>query len=161
MHQFTMTSMLDVICKHRCEELWLVPRKYPALISCHHSITGLTALLIRLVSDQGVSGYDPSHVRQFNTGAAPLAVEIITKLAVKYPAVAIRQAWGMTESCSCLTVTPYNLIMYKHAHTVSKIVPSTTLKVIDLITSLKVPIGLTGEVYYNYVRSAKANYSSS
>ncbi|OAL54597.1 acetyl-CoA synthetase-like protein [Pyrenochaeta sp. DS3sAY3a] len=129
MRQFTMTSMLDVICKHHCEELWLVP-----------------PLLIRLVSDPEVPSYDLSHVRQFNTGAAPLAAEIITKLAAKYPDVAIRQAWGMTESCSCLTVTPRNLMMYKHAHTVGKIVPGTTIKVVDPITGLELPMGSVGEL---------------
>lgn len=106
------------------------------------------------MNDSDVSGYDLSHVRQFNTGAAPLAAEIIAKLAIKYPSVAIRQAWGMTESCSCLTVTPRNLMIYKHAHTVGKVVPGTTLKVIDPITGLELPTGSIGEVSCSCVHAA-------
>ncbi|KAF2008866.1 CoA ligase-like protein, partial [Aaosphaeria arxii CBS 175.79] len=129
MSKFTMQSMLDAVAKYRCEELWLVP-----------------PLLIRLVNDATVGGYDLSSVKQFNTGAAPLAPEIIAKLGEAYPQVAIRQAWGMTESCSCLTVTPPEHQTYANAHTVGKVVAGTTLKVIDVEDGQEMGVGEVGEI---------------
>ncbi|KIW93068.1 uncharacterized protein Z519_05673 [Cladophialophora bantiana CBS 173.52] len=69
-------------------------------------MVGTPALLIRLVNDPIAAGYDLELVKQFNTGAAPLAQEIIDKLAKRFPHVAIRQARGMTENTSALTLTP-------------------------------------------------------
>jgi 4-coumarate--CoA ligase len=76
--------------------------------------------------------YDLKFVKQFNTGAAPLAGEIIQKLAKRFAHVRIRQAWGMTESCSALTLTPSSHQTYDRAHTVGKVVPGTTIKIIAL-----------------------------
>jgi acyl-CoA synthetase (AMP-forming)/AMP-acid ligase II len=91
----------------------------------------LSALLIRLVNDPVAAKYDLPFVQQFNTGAAPLAKEIIDKLAKRFPHIRIRQAWGMTESCSALTLTPPADQTYDRAHTVGKVVPETVIKIID------------------------------
>jgi 4-coumarate--CoA ligase len=104
------------------------------------------ALLIRLVNDPEVNDYDLSCVKQFNTGAAPLASEIIVKLTAKYPTVALRQVWGTTESCGCITVSPRDMMTYANARTVGKPVPGTTLKVVDLETGRDLGIGEVGEV---------------
>lgn len=114
-------------------------------------ITGLTflrgeALLIRLVNDPLAAGYNLSTVKQFNTGAAPLAREIIDKAAKRFPHVAIRQAWGMTESTSALTLTPPVLQTYENAHTVGAVVPDTVLKIVDPETGEQVEQGGSGEV---------------
>ncbi|CAK7234575.1 hypothetical protein SCUCBS95973_008982 [Sporothrix curviconia] len=130
MGEFTLASMLDTIIKHQCVELWLVP-----------------PLLIRMVSDEVLGKYDLSFVRQFNTGAAPLAPQIIEQLAIAYPGVALRQAWGMTESCSCLTVTPPGLQTYKHAAKVGKPVPGTELKIISVETGKEANFGEEGELW--------------
>lgn len=98
------------------------------------------------MNDTEVAGYDLSCVKQFNTGAAPLATEVIAKLAQKYPGVAIRQAWGMTESCGCLTVTPRDSMTYDNAQFVGKAVPGTTLKVIDPESGRQLGFGEVGEV---------------
>lgn len=108
----------------------------------------MLALLIRLVNDDVVRRYDLSCVKQFNTGAAPLAPEIIAKLRQMYPKVAIRQAWGMTESCSCLTVTPPKDQVYDNAHLVGKVVAGTTLKIVDIESGQEVNVGRSGEVSY-------------
>ncbi|KIW99599.1 uncharacterized protein Z518_11012 [Rhinocladiella mackenziei CBS 650.93] len=114
MAKFNMQEMLDVIVKYKCDELWLVP-----------------PLLIRLVNDPVAAGYDLRFVKQFNTGAAPLAKEIIDKLAKRFSHIRIRQAWGMTESTSALTLTPPSDQTYDKAHTVGKVVPETVIKIID------------------------------
>ncbi|CAK7228512.1 hypothetical protein SBRCBS47491_006929 [Sporothrix bragantina] len=130
MSEFTLASMLDTVVKYKCVELWLVP-----------------PLLIRMVSDEVVGKYDVSFVRQFNTGAAPLPQQIIEKLAVAYPGVALRQAWGMTESCSCITVTPPGLQTYEHAAKVGKPVPGTELKIINVETGKEAKLGEEGELW--------------
>lgn len=91
----------------------------------------VTALLIRLVNDPIAAGYDLANVAQFNTGAAPLAKEIIDKLAKRFPHVRIRQAWGMTESTSAITLTPPAEQTYENADRVGKVVPETVVKIID------------------------------
>ncbi|CAK7225865.1 hypothetical protein SEUCBS140593_006048 [Sporothrix eucalyptigena] len=130
MGEFTLATMLDTVIKYRCVELWLVP-----------------PLLIRMVSDEVRGKYDVSFVRQFNTGAAPLAPQIIEQLSVAYPGVAMRQAWGMTESCSCLTVTPPDLATYEHAAKVGKPVAGTELKAISVKTGKEVNLGEEGELW--------------
>lgn len=77
------------------------------------------------------ASYDLPFVKQFNTGAAPLAKEIIDKLAKRFGHIRIRQAWGMTESTSALTLTPPADQTYENAHTVGKVVPETIIKIID------------------------------
>ncbi|KAL1892203.1 hypothetical protein Sste5346_007159 [Sporothrix stenoceras] len=130
MAQFDMKSMLEAVVKYRCEELWLVP-----------------PLLIRMVSDDIVSKYKIDFIRQFNTGAAPLPPQIIEKLAIMYPHVALRQAWGMTESCSCLTLTPPGLATYANAAMVGKPVPGTDIKIVNVATGDEAALGEEGELW--------------
>lgn len=106
----------------------------------------VAALLIRLVNDAIVDQYDLSCVKQLNTGAAPLAPEIVAKLGKAYRKVAIRQAWGMTESCSCLTLTPPHDQTFGNALTVGKIVAGTELKIVDVESRRDVELGVSGEV---------------
>jgi acyl-CoA synthetase (AMP-forming)/AMP-acid ligase II len=105
-----------------------------------------SAILIRLISDPTVNYDNLRSVQQINTGAAPLGREVISKLAAQYPNIAIRQAWGMTESCSCLTLTPPSDQTYENAHTVGKIVAGTLLKVVTPGTDEELGIGKSGEV---------------
>ncbi|KAL3455246.1 hypothetical protein BJX64DRAFT_295245 [Aspergillus heterothallicus] len=129
MPKFNMPRMLETIKAFRCAELWLVP-----------------PILIRLVSDDSAGREHLESVRQINTGAAPLGREIIAKLAAQYPRVAIRQAWGMTESCSCLSLTPPEDQTYGNAHTVGKIVAGTCLRIVTPGTGDEVGIGQSGEI---------------
>jgi 4-coumarate--CoA ligase len=75
-----------------------------------------------------------------------MSKEIADKLAVIYGHIAIRQAWGMTESTSALTLTPPHLQKYEHAHTVGCVVPETVLKIVDPETGVEVKEGEVGEV---------------
>jgi 4-coumarate--CoA ligase len=102
--------------------------------------------LIRLLNDKSAQGYDLSFVKQFNTGAAPLADQVIAQLARKFPTVAVRQAWGMTETTSCLTVTPPDLSTWSNASKVGKLVAGTKIRVVDPDTGEDVPAGNVGEV---------------
>lgn len=100
-----------------------------------------------MVSDDIVSKYKIDFIRQFNTGAAPLPPQIIEKLALMYPHVALRQAWGMTESCSCLTLTPPGLATYANAAMVGKPVPGTDIKIVNVQTGEEAALGEEGELW--------------
>lgn len=113
--QFTMKAMLDTVVKHQFKELLLVP-----------------PILIRLARDPLVDQYDLSCLRRFSTGAAPVSEEILQVLAKKFPQTVFKQAYGMTESCSCITATAPEHYDYKYGHTVGTICASTEVKVIDL-----------------------------
>ncbi|KAF5694707.1 phenylacetyl ligase [Fusarium denticulatum] len=130
MAKFDMKQMMETIVRFKCDELWLVP-----------------PLLIRLLNDKSAQGYDLSFVKQFNTGAAPLADQVISQLARKFPSVAVRQAWGMTETTSCLTVTPPDLSTWSNASKVGKLVPGTQIRVVDPDTGDAVPAGSVGEIW--------------
>ncbi|KAI8649664.1 hypothetical protein NCS55_01467000 [Fusarium keratoplasticum] len=130
MAKFNMTRMMQTIVEYRCDELWLVP-----------------PLLIRLLNDPSAQGYDLSFVKQFNTGAAPLAEQVIAQLENRFPKVSIRQAWGMTETTSCLTVTPSDIATWSNATKVGKLVPGTEIRVVDQETERDVPIGQIGEIW--------------
>ncbi|CVL06724.1 related to phenylacetyl-CoA ligase [Fusarium mangiferae] len=130
MAKFDMKQMMETIVRFKCDELWLVP-----------------PLLIRLLNDKSAQGYDLSFVKQFNTGAAPLADQVIAQLARKFPTVAVRQAWGMTETTSCLTVTPPDLSTWSNASKVGKLVPGTEIRVVDPDTGDDVPAGNAGEIW--------------
>jgi 4-coumarate--CoA ligase len=111
---FSMDSMLDVIAKYRIEELLLVP-----------------PILIRLVRDPIVNNYDLSCVKAFFSGAAPLSREIIEQLRDRFPGTGIKQGYGMTESCSCITTTTSKHIDWAYAHTAGTICASTQIKIVD------------------------------
>ncbi|KPM45610.1 hypothetical protein AK830_g935 [Neonectria ditissima] len=129
MDKFDMRKMLNTVVKYRCNELWVVP-----------------PLLIRLLNDSVVKEYNLSFVDQFNTGAAPLAEKIIAQLSARFPHVAIRQAWGMTESTSCLTLTPPGLATWENATKVGRIVAGTEIRFVDPETKKDVAVGESGEV---------------
>ncbi|KIV99062.1 uncharacterized protein PV09_09229 [Verruconis gallopava] len=118
-------------------------------------------LLIRVVNAPQVSSCDIKCVGQFNKGAAPLAHEVIAKLAKLYPDVAIRQAWGMTETCSCVTVTPWNMMTYGNARFIGKIVPGTTVKVFDIENGRELGFDEPGEASANFQQTtpSRQDYS--
>ena len=111
---FTMESMLSAIVSYQIEEVLLVP-----------------PILIRLVRDPIVNKYDLSCVKRFSSGAAPSSEEIISLLQKKFPAAeGLKQGYGMTESCSCITAHPPWRINYKYARSVGSICASTEVRIL-------------------------------
>ncbi len=60
----------------------------------------------------------------------------------------ILPAYGMTESCSCITAHPPGKYDYKYGHTVGTICASTEVKVIDL-DGKELGLNEPGEVSYH------------
>ena len=82
--KFELKSYLTAIVKYKINTLYLVP---PISITMANS-------------DDVMRSYDLSSVRQIYSGAAPLAKEVADKLLSRYPSWTIRQAYGLTESCT-------------------------------------------------------------
>lgn len=111
---FTMEAMLDTVVKYKIGELLLVP-----------------PILIRMVRDPIVDKYDLRHLTRFSSGAAPLSPEILQQLKQKFPQTGLKQGYGMTESCSCITAHPPEKYDYKYGHQVGTICASTEVKIVD------------------------------
>lgn len=120
---FTMPIMLSVIQEYALKELLLVP-----------------PILIRLIRDPVVKDYDSTSVLRFSSGAAPLSQEVIDLLAEKFPRAAsgkiygetgLKQGYGMTESCSCITAYPlHRVVGFKWGNAVGEVVANTEVKIL-------------------------------
>lgn len=143
--KFNMADMIKTILSYKCKELWLVPRA-SSFSNYIYRANYFPALLIRMVNEEVARKNDLSFVRQLTTGAAPLSPQVIEKLAKDFPQAKLRQAYGMTESCSCLTTTPKDLQVYANADKVGKLVPGTQVKVVDPASGKEVGYGEEGEV---------------
>jgi 4-coumarate--CoA ligase len=114
MPKFNMKFMLETIVRYQLREVTLVP-----------------PLLIRMVEDPIVSGYDLSCIRIFSSGSAPTPPRILKLLQAKFPKAGFKQGWGMTESCSCLTAHDPAHYNYEFSDTVGPIVANTELMFVD------------------------------
>jgi 4-coumarate--CoA ligase len=120
--RYTLATLYAVIQEYKIEEALLVP---PIL----HQMS----LQPRLREQ-----YDLSSIKRFSSGAAPLPEEIIRKIQEAFPRTAngaldtgFKQGYGMTESCSCITVHPPGLYNYSRAHKAGKLLPSTEVRIVD------------------------------
>ncbi|KAL5357101.1 hypothetical protein BJX96DRAFT_172223 [Aspergillus floccosus] len=126
---FTMQSMLDTVVKYQIRELLLVP-----------------PIVIRLLSDPIVANYDLSHVRKFSSGAAPIAREVLVKLQERYPHTGFKQGYGMTESCSCITMHPLDKQSYDYADRGGSIAANTEVKIVDVDSGAELGYNEAGEI---------------
>jgi ribosome assembly protein SQT1 len=87
--KFELTTYLTAIAKFKINTLYLVP---PISITMANN-------------EDLLDKYDLGSVRQIFSGAAPLAKEVADTLLKRYPTWKIRQAYGLTESCTVVTST--------------------------------------------------------
>ncbi|KAF9928286.1 putative fatty-acid--CoA ligase FadD10 [Linnemannia zychae] len=87
--------------------------------------------VLMLVKSPLVAKYDISHVRQINVGAAPCSRELIEALLEKYPSVAFRQAYGMSEASPGTHIGLYNDMVHGSA---GKILPNQEVRLVDPAT---------------------------
>ncbi|KAF9087533.1 hypothetical protein BGX23_008057 [Mortierella sp. AD031] len=84
--------------------------------------------VLMLVKSPLVAKYDLSHVRQLNVGAAPCSRELVEALLAKFPQIAFRQAYGMSEASPATHIGLYNDMVHGSA---GKILPNQEVRLVD------------------------------
>ncbi|THH18562.1 hypothetical protein EW146_g2442 [Bondarzewia mesenterica] len=87
--KFEHTKFLESIVKYRITHLSVVPPQ--VVLLCKHPAT---------------RNYDLSHIRFLMCGAAPLSPELTTQLIKVIPNAEIGQGYGMTETCTTVSMWP-------------------------------------------------------
>ncbi|KAG0372139.1 hypothetical protein BGX24_000683 [Mortierella sp. AD032] len=100
--------------------------------------------VLMLVKSPLVAKYDLSHVRQLNVGAAPCSRELVEALLEKYPAIAFRQAYGMSELSPGTHIGLYNDMVHGSA---GKILPNQEVRLVDTDTGKDAAPGERGEIW--------------
>ncbi|EHL01093.1 putative 4-coumarate--CoA ligase-like 1 [Glarea lozoyensis 74030] len=111
--KFEMPSFLNAIQRFKIAGLYLVP-----------------PIIIQLAKNQKVcSQYDLSSVRSIFTGAAPLGAETAEELQKVYPDWAIKQGYGLTETCTVVCGTPQHDIWFGSS---GCLLPGFTAKILSI-----------------------------
>lgn len=116
---FTLDTFLECTQKYKITLLYTVP---PIVIA------------ITKNKDK-VSKYDLSSVKSLMCGAAPMGGETTDDLQSMFPKWLIRQAYGMTETCTLVTNTPYNDIV---SGSVGTLIPGLSIKVVNPATNKEI-----------------------
>ncbi|KAF2492661.1 phenylacetyl-CoA ligase-like protein [Lophium mytilinum] len=111
--KFEMKQFLDAVQRFKVSMLYLVP---PIIIA----MTKNKAILDK---------YDLSHVRGIFTGAAPLGKETAEDLQRIFPKWAIRQGYGLTETCTVVCSTSPDDVWYGSS---GSLLPGITCKIVTL-----------------------------
>ncbi|KAJ8495186.1 hypothetical protein ONZ45_g12969 [Pleurotus djamor] len=102
--KFNFVGMLASIAKHRITHL-TYSRCYPSAAYPTHSLSRLVPpQVVLLCKHPAVKEYDLSSVRYIMVGAAPLTYEVTEQLIKLFPRAHIGQAYGMTETCTAVTM---------------------------------------------------------
>jgi len=133
-------AVLDMIVKYK-------PTIIPAVPTIYVGLLGLPKF----------KQSDLRFVKGFFSGAAPLAIETINTLQEATGADII-EAYGMTESTTFITFTPWRGKLKPGS--VGVPIPDTDLKIVDVDTGIKeMPIGEEGEVLFRGPQMCKGYYN--
>lgn len=107
-------------------------------------VPGVPTLFQSILNHPRAAECGLEYVRGFNSGAAPLPVEVINRFE-RLAGAMLREGYGMTElSCSAIT-TP--LMGIRKPGSIGVPLPSTEVRIVDLETGANdVPIGEEGEL---------------
>lgn len=125
--KFDFPRFLDSIVRYKITHLFVVPPMIVLL--CKHPI---------------VKQYDLSRVRFCVSGAAPLSSELIGQLAYILPSSAIGQGYGMTETCTAVTLTSVSRWVDRSG-SVGTLLPGVVARVVKADGTLAKP-GESGEL---------------
>ncbi|CAN0916462.1 Probable CoA ligase CCL7 [Linum grandiflorum] len=87
MAKFDFELVLKAVEKYRITHMWVVP-----------------PVILALAKQSLVKKYDLSSLKQIGSGAAPLGKDLMVELSRKFPHAAVLQGYGMTETCSIISV---------------------------------------------------------
>ncbi|XP_071734602.1 probable CoA ligase CCL5 [Rutidosis leptorrhynchoides] len=129
MRRFDFQGMLEAIQTHKVNNIPAVP-----------------PVILNLVKHNG-SGYDLSSLRRVGSGAAPLSKELVGRFRAKFPWVALRPGYGLTESCGAATVFIDNEQAKAHHAGSGTLLPTFCAKVVDFETGIAMPPYKEGELW--------------
>lgn len=111
--RFDLVQYLSSIQTYKITTLYLVP-----------------PIIIAMVKNKQLcSTYNLSSVRMIFTGAAPLGEETATELNKQYPSWALRQGYGMTETCTVVTSSVADDLWFGSS---GSILPGFTARILSL-----------------------------
>ncbi|KAI3721865.1 hypothetical protein L2E82_32884 [Cichorium intybus] len=129
MKKYEFQGMLEAIHTHKVNNIPAVP---PVILS--------------LVKHNG-GGYDLSSLRRVGSGAAPLSKELVDRFRAKFPWVALRPGYGLTESCGAATLFVSSEEAKTHPASSGSLLPSFSAKVVDFETGVAMPPYREGELW--------------
>ena len=121
---FDPYSFLTLTAEHRLQSSALVPSMIQALLACP------------------VEEFDVSSLRYLVCGAAPLPPESVRALGERLPQVELREGYGLTECCACLSTNPPGRV---RPGSVGLPMPGVEVRIVDLRDE-ELPRGETGEI---------------
>jgi long-chain acyl-CoA synthetase len=105
---------------------------------------GVPTLFISLLNHPRAKSAGLDRVRRFNSGAAPLPIEVLEQFEQMSGAV-LYEGYGMTETAALATTTP--TLSRRKPGSVGLPVPGTECKIVDLKTGQhELPVGEAGEL---------------
>ncbi len=123
--------------------------KYLELIQTHKVTRGFVVppIVLALAKHPVVDRYDLSSLECLMSGAAPLGVDIQVACAKRLKCI-VKQAWGMTETSPCGTITPDDMIVTIESlkGTSGKLAPGTEGKIVDPQTGVDLDPTQQGEL---------------
>jgi acyl-CoA synthetase (AMP-forming)/AMP-acid ligase II len=124
-----MDVMLGAVSKYEIRELCLVP-----------------PIIILLAKSPLVQRYDLSCIRRFFSGAAPLSDGILQVLQERFPQTGFKQGYGLTESCSAITLHPPDKLGYENAGFGGTLVANTEVMICSMNDGRELGVNETGEI---------------
>ncbi|KAI1625147.1 4-coumarate-coa ligase/4-coumaroyl-CoA synthase [Exophiala viscosa] len=129
MRKFSMEGMLEAVAKYEIRELCLVP-----------------PIIILLAKSPLVEKYDLSCIRRFFSGAAPLSDGVLKVLQERFPQTGFKQGYGLTESCSAITLHPPDMLGYENAGFGGTLVANTEISIRSIDDGRELGVDETGEI---------------
>lgn len=117
------------------------------LISLSSPVSNLKLVppqVLMLTKSDLTTKYDLSTVREITVGAAPCSRELVEALIAKYPKVAFRQAYGMSELSPGSHIGEFHNMVHGSA---GKVLPNQEVRVVDAETGLDATPGQPGEIW--------------
>ncbi|KAG0314507.1 hypothetical protein BG000_005515 [Podila horticola] len=127
LQKFDFENFLRAIQEYKISNLKLVPPQ-----------------VLMLTKSDLTTKYDLSTVKEITVGAAPCSRELVEALIAKYPKVAFRQAYGMSELSPGSHIGEFHKMVHGSA---GKVLPNQEVRVVDAETGLDATPGQPGEIW--------------
>jgi long-chain acyl-CoA synthetase len=122
---------------------WFDPKGWLQLAQQHQAnVSPLVPSMLQMLLQQPLEDYDLSALTRLNSGAAPLARQVIADFGRRLPGVEIAEGYGCTESAAIIATSPLG---QARPGSVGKPAPGVRVR-IELEDGTEAPAGADGEV---------------